>query len=233
MIHQHFFTGLVAVVHRLQLRTGHVAFIHDQQPVVREIINQTFGRCARLSTRQMPGVILHALAVTHLVEHLKVVLGALLQPLRLQQFAFAIETIQPISEFRTDRLNRIVQAIFRSDEVLRRINVDVLQALQNLSGGGVHVADRLHLITKQLNPNQPIVVGRTNLQHVALHPETTPGDFRVVTAVLVVHQLPQLTTDIHRCPHFELHCCLEVFTGNPQAVDAADRGHHDHIAALK
>ena len=43
MLDQHLLAGLVAVVHRLQLRAGDVALVHDQQPVVGEIINQALG----------------------------------------------------------------------------------------------------------------------------------------------------------------------------------------------
>ena len=42
MVNQNFLAGLVAVVHRLQLGAGHMAFIHDQEPIVGEIINQAF-----------------------------------------------------------------------------------------------------------------------------------------------------------------------------------------------
>ena len=210
-----------------------MAFIHDQQPIIGEIINQTFGGRARLSARQMSGVVLNPIAVPDLVEHLQVVLGALLQPLRFQQFAFAVQKLKPLSEFRPDRLNRIVQAVFRRHKVLRRVDVHLLKALQNLPGGGVHIADRLHLITKQLNSHQAVVVGRADLEHIPLHPKTAPGNFGVVSAVLVVHQLAQLTTNVQGGSHFKLHRRLEVFTRNPQAINAADRGHHDHIAALK
>ena len=83
VLNQHLLTRLVAVVHRLQLGAGDVALIHHQQPVFREIVDQAFRRRARLSPGQMAGVVLHAIAVAHLLEHLEVVGGALLQPLGL------------------------------------------------------------------------------------------------------------------------------------------------------
>ena len=66
-----------------------------------------------------------------------------------------------------------------------------------------------------------------------LHPKTAAGDFGVVTAVLVVDQFPQLTADVEGLPHLEFHRRLEVFARNPQAVDAANRGHHNHVAPFK
>ena len=98
VLDQHLLAGLVAVVHRLQLRAGDVALVHDQQPVVREIINQALRRGALFTPGQMTGVVLHPVAVAHLAQHLQVVLGALLQPLGLQQLAFAVEHIQPLPQ---------------------------------------------------------------------------------------------------------------------------------------
>ena len=117
--------------------------------------------------------------------------------------------------------------------MLGRVDVHRIHALQDLAGGGIDVADRLHLVAEQLDPHQPIFVGGADLQHISLHPETAAGDFGVVAAVLVVHQLPQLAADVEGLAHLELHRRLEVFTRNPQAVNAADRGHHDHVAPFK
>ena len=83
MLDQHLFTGLIAVVHRLQLTASDVALIHHQQPVVGEIIDQALRWRAGRAAGQMAGVVLHTVAVTHLLQHLEVVGGALLQALSL------------------------------------------------------------------------------------------------------------------------------------------------------
>ena len=93
-------------------------------------------------------------------------------------------------------------------------SVHRIHALEDLAGGGVDVANRLHLITEQFDPHQPVFVGGADLQHIPLHPETAAGDFGVVVAVLVVHQLAQLAADVEGLAHLELHRRLEVFT-NP------------------
>ena len=117
--------------------------------------------------------------------------------------------------------------------MLGRVDVHRIQALQDLAGGGIDITDRLHLIAEQFDPHQPVFVGRAGLQHVALHPEATTGNLSVVAAVMVVHELPQLASNVEGFANLEFHRHLEVFTWNAQAVDAADRGHHDHIAPFK
>ena len=114
-----------------------------------------------------------------------------------------------------------------------RIDVDRLHALQDLAGGGVDVADRFHLITEQLNAHQAVFVGGPDLEHIPFDAKTAAGDFGVVAAVLVVDQLPQRTPQIQGFANTEWHGRLEVFRGNPKAVDAADRSNDDHIAAFK
>ena len=233
VLDQHLLPTLIAVVHRLQLAAGDVGFVDHQQPVVGEVVDQAFRRCAGGTASQMAGVVLHAVAVAHLLQHLQVVGGALLQPLGLQQPALAIEQIEALAQFGADRLDRIGQTLLGGHEVFGRVDVDRLQALQDLAGGGVHVADRLHLVAEQLDAHQPIFVGRADLEHVAAHAEAAAGDLHIVAGILVVHQLAQGAAQVERVTHLELHRRLEVFAGNAKAVDAADRGHHDHISAFK
>ena len=106
--------------------------------------------------------------------------------------------------------------------MLSGVDVHRLHALQDLAGGGVDVANRLHFIAEQFDPHQTVLIGRTDLEHVALHPETPPGDFRVIAAVLVVDQVAQLAADVEGFTHLEFDRCLEVFAGNAEAVNAAD-----------
>ena len=117
--------------------------------------------------------------------------------------------------------------------MLGRINIDAFQALQNLTAGGIHIADRLHLIAKQFNPHQPIFIGGPDLEHIAPHPEATAGNLDVIAGILVVHQLSQRTAQVEGFAHLELHSRLEIFRGNAEAINATDRGDHDHILALK
>ena len=99
--------------------------------------------------------------------------------------------------------------------MLSGIDVNRVHTLQDLAGGGVDIANRLHLIAEQLNPHQPVFISGANLQNIPLHAETATGNFGVVAAVLVVHQHPQLAADVEGLANLELHCRLEVFTESP------------------
>ena len=130
-----------------------MALINNQQPVVGEIIDQAFRRGARFTSGQMTGIVLNAIAIAHLLQHLQVVGGALLQSLSFQQLAFGLQELQSVFELMADILHRRIQTILRRYKVLGRVDVDGFKTLQDFAGGGVDVADRLHLITEQLHPN--------------------------------------------------------------------------------
>ena len=233
MLNQHALAGLVAVVHRLQLGAGDVGLVHHQQPVLGEVIDQAFRRGPRLPASEMARIVLDAVAVTDLLEHLEVVGGALLQALGLQQLALLIEDIEALPQFRANGLDRVLQALLGGHEVLGRIDADGLQALEDFTGGGVHVADGLDLIAEELDPHQAVFIGGPDLEHITPHPEASAGDFEVVAGVLVVDQLPQGAAQVEGFPHLKFDGGLEVFTRNPQAVNTTDGGDDDHIAALK
>ena len=63
--------------------------VDEQQEVLGEIIQQGRRRLARRPAGEVPGVVLDAVAVAHLLDHLQVEAGALLQALGLQEFARA------------------------------------------------------------------------------------------------------------------------------------------------
>ena len=168
-----------------------MALINHQQPIFGEVIDQTFGRCARLTPSQMARIVLDAIAVAHLFQHLQVVGGALLQALGFQQPALEIEHVESLPQLCTDLLDRTLQAFLGGYEVLGWINVDRIEALQNLARCGIDVANCLYLVAEQFNAHQPIFVGRPDLEYIAPHPETTAGDLHVVARVLVVDQIPQ------------------------------------------
>ena len=82
---QHFLARAVAVVHAADLRHGLVALVDDDQRVVRQVVEQRRRRLARRAAGQVPRVVLDAVAVADLLDHLEIEHRPLVQPLRLEQ----------------------------------------------------------------------------------------------------------------------------------------------------
>ncbi len=75
----------VAAVHRADLRDGLVRLVEDHQEVFGEVVDERRRRLAGLPVREVARVVLDAVAEAHLLHHLEVVLGPLLEPLLLEE----------------------------------------------------------------------------------------------------------------------------------------------------
>ena len=68
--------------------------------VVGKVVEQGRRRLARRPAREVTRVVLDALAVAELGEHLEIEEGALRQPLRLEELLLALELGEPLVELR-------------------------------------------------------------------------------------------------------------------------------------
>ena len=85
IFHQHGFTRMIAVIHPADLRHGNMAFIDKKQRVFRQILKQGRRRLARLRPGKIARIVFDALAASGFHQHFQIVIGTLLQPLRLDQ----------------------------------------------------------------------------------------------------------------------------------------------------
>ena len=84
MLNQCHLTRTVTFVHAADLRHRHMALVDDAEHVLGKVIDQGKRRLARLATVQMTRIVLDAVAEAHGLEHLKIIIGALLQALSLE-----------------------------------------------------------------------------------------------------------------------------------------------------
>ena len=189
MLHQHGLAAAVALVHAVQLRHGHVRLVDEHQEVLGKEVEQRVRRLARLAARQDAGVVLDAVAVAQLAQHLHVVLGALAQTEGLQLLALRLQLGHPRLELGGDLRQRPLDGVLRGDEVGGRIDGHRRQLLDDLLGERVDLDDLLHLVAPQAHPQRVVVVGGPDLEAVAAHPELAPGEADVVALVVDLHQL--------------------------------------------
>jgi hypothetical protein len=95
VFHQRGLARAVAVVHAAELADQHVALVQEHQRVAGQVVHQRGRRLARLRAAEVARVVLDALAVAHLLQHLQVEARALLHALRLHQLAVLDELVQP------------------------------------------------------------------------------------------------------------------------------------------
>ena len=84
IIHQSLLAGTVARVHAADLRNGNVRLVHDDQKVIREIVDQCLRHLPLRTSGKMPRIVLDPAAESRLLHHLYVKIGALRDTLRFQ-----------------------------------------------------------------------------------------------------------------------------------------------------
>ncbi len=191
MLDEHFLARAVAGIHAAHLRQRHVRFVDEEQPVFRKEVDQAPGRRAGLATGQVTRVILDAVAVTDLAQHVKVVARAHLEALRFEQLAVALEVAQALVELRLDRNDRAPQLLLGRDEMLRGKDEQFVLALDVFARHQVHDVDRFDLVAEEGNPVDQLFLDSHELQGIAAHPERSADEVEVVAPVLHVDELTQ------------------------------------------
>ena len=108
----------------MQLGDGLVALVDEEQEVLGEVVEQAVGRLAGLAAVEVARVVLDALAVARLLDHLQVVEGALPQAVGLQVRG---KLGQTLLEFPADRRRAPALVVLGGDhEVAGREDVDCL-----------------------------------------------------------------------------------------------------------
>ena len=102
VVHQGLLAGTVPVGHAADLRNGHVRLVDEGDEVVWKVVEHGVRRGPDGAPVDMPRVVLDAGTVAEHLHHLQVVQRALLDALGLEQFAHALEILQPLVEFGLD-----------------------------------------------------------------------------------------------------------------------------------
>src|ERR1019366_4159814 len=99
---------------------------------------------------EMARVVLDALAVADLLQHLEVETGALLEPLCLDKLAHADQLVEPAAQFLLDRLDRRDDAPARRRVVAGRVDDEARDLLPDPAGERVEQGQRLEFVVEKL-----------------------------------------------------------------------------------
>ena len=115
----------VALVHAADLRDRDVGFVRKNNGIVGDEFEQRRRRFARRAARQVARVVLDPGAGPGRLQHFQIEVGALFQPLRLQQLALAGQLLQAVEQLVLDALDRLRQRRARGDVVGVGIDADL------------------------------------------------------------------------------------------------------------
>ena len=94
-----------------------MGLIHKQQEIPGKVVDQGKGGFPWLAAVQIAGIVLDPLAEPHLLHHLDVVVGALFNPLSLQQLVLRPEMSDSFLQIQPDLLHRPFQVLLAGDVV--------------------------------------------------------------------------------------------------------------------
>ena len=109
-------------IHPAHLRHRLVALVDDQQGVGRQVVEQRRRRLARRAAGEVPRVVLDAVAVADLLDHLEVEHRPLVQALRLEHPPLVLEESAALGQLELDRLGGVLQPVAGGDEVRLRVD---------------------------------------------------------------------------------------------------------------
>ena len=234
VFHQGFLARAVALVHAADLRHRNMAFVDEQQAVLRQVFEQGRRRFARRSAGQVARIVLDAAAIAQLHHHLDVVVHPLLETLHLHQLVQRLQLRQALVEFDLDLFDGLENGLARRNVMGLGIDGHALDPLHDLAGQRVEMTELLDLVVEQLDADRfPLRVGRMDLDHIAAHAVAAAREVHVVARVLQLRQAAQDLPLIHRVAHHQVQQHLEIGLGVAETVDRRHRGHDDGVAPLE
>ena len=108
---QHFLARAVAVIHPANLWNRLVTFVDDDDGIFRQVVEQRGRRRSWRTTGEMPRIVLDAVAVPDLPDHLEVEHRSLMKPLCLEQLPFRFEQSAMFLELTFDRFRRELRPV--------------------------------------------------------------------------------------------------------------------------
>ena len=211
-----------------------MTLVHEEQKILREIIQQGGGHTARRTTGQHCRVVFDALADTHLVQHLDIVVSALGNALGFDQLALGGELFDLRIALGADLFQRS-GLFFRADDIVAgREDGNVLDHVLLGAGQGVELGNAVDLVPEELHPDGKLAhISQINVHRITVHPELIAHKIHVVALVLQGDQLFAQLVPLHLHSGAQTDDHAAVVDRVAQRVDAGHRCHNNNVPPLR
>ena len=212
-----------------------MALVGEDERVVGQIFEQGRRRLAGPAAGEIARIVLDAGAGAGRLEHFEIEDRALLEPLRFEQPALAIEPVEALLELELDRLDRLQQRRARRHIVRIGVDFDEFEVLRLHARQRIELDDRLDLVAEEADaPGAVLVVGGEHLDRVAAHAEQAAREIAGLHALVLQRDevldelaLVDLVAELQREGH------RGIGLDRADAVDAGDGGDDDDVVALE
>ena len=190
ILHEVGLAGAVTTVHRPYLGHRHMTLVDDHQVVFREEIQQAVGPFARLAPIEIAAVVLDARAMPQLLDHLHIILHALLDALRLDAVAQLLEIGHLLHQVVLDLTDGDVGLLLRGHKEVGGIELVFFEACQTVEGHRIHLLEGVDLIIPEGHAQHHLTIRHRDVHGVALHTEVATLQIHVVAHVESGYQIP-------------------------------------------
>ena len=180
-----FLSRPVAAVHSTDLRDRDVGLVDECERLRRKVIYERGRRLARRPAGEMSRIVFDPLAETDLEHHLDVEACSLLDALRLDELHLRDEKLFLICQLDFDLFDRVEHLVPPGHVVARRKNREAAQLLSDVTRQRIEELQRFDFVVEEREADRVVgVLGRKDVEHVAVHAERTPTEIRVVALIL-------------------------------------------------
>ena len=231
VFHQGFLAGMVPAVHGADLRKGDMALVDEYQEILREIVDEGEGPLAGLPAVEVAGIVLHAGAVAHLLDHLHVIFHALFQAFGFQELADGFEVLHLLHQVLLDLAHRPGALFLGRDEVLGGIQVNLFHLLEDGPAHGVYEGDAVHLVPEEFDAGGVIGPSQENVHGISPHAERAALEIRFRPVIQRIHDFIQETGHAHLFALADGYRLVMEVVRIANSVEAGNGADHDDVPA--
>ena len=179
----------------------------------------------------MTRVVLDAVAKAHRLEHLKIIIGALLQTLRLEQLVGRLELRHALIALFADRFQSRLDLRLLGHVVRCRPYGNGLVLTKHLTGDLIDLGNQLDLVAKELKPQRMLGIRRIHVNNIAAHAERATCQVIVIAIILNVNKCMDKVITLERHLLVDVRSQTRIVLRRANAIDTRDRCDNDHIAS--
>ena len=165
-----------------------MAFVDEEQEILREEIDQAKRALAGPAAGQVPRVVLDPAAKAHLLQHLQVVVRAHSDALGLEVLSVFLERGDSLLQLGLDARDGALELAARGHVLVGGIKIELVERAEHRAGQRVEFTESLDRLAPEFHAQALFKVGGHHIDHFAAHPEAAALQLVVIPVIEVVNQ---------------------------------------------
>ena len=169
-----------------------MAFVHNNQEVVRKVVNQGVGRFTGRCKIQMPGIVFYPGTDTGFPNHFHIEVCPLGNALCFQKLILFFKILYPLIQFRKNIFAGQTELVHGNNIGTGRENHGVFQLSLCFSGEDINQLDFLDFIAEENHANSLFSFGgRENVDRITLYAKTSSSKIHIVPCILNFNEISE------------------------------------------